>query len=47
MSDEQRVLDACDELLAAHDPNTTDPTEFLGYQYDAGLAWVHFPVGFG
>ena len=47
MSDEQRVIDACDALLAAHDPKTTDPTEFLGHQYDAGLAWVHFPVGFG
>ena len=21
--------------------------EFRGAQYDAGLAWVHFPVGFG
>ena len=47
MSDEQQVIDACDALLAAHDPKTTDPTEFLGHQYDAGLAWVHFPVGFG
>jgi alkylation response protein AidB-like acyl-CoA dehydrogenase len=34
-------------LLDAHDPATSDPREFLGAQYDAGLAWVHLPVGFG
>jgi alkylation response protein AidB-like acyl-CoA dehydrogenase len=26
---------------------STDPVEFLGHQYDAGLAWVHFPEGYG
>jgi alkylation response protein AidB-like acyl-CoA dehydrogenase len=26
---------------------TGDPTAFLGAQYDAGLAWVSFPVGLG
>jgi len=40
---EERVL----ALLDAHDPATTDPREFLGAQYDAGLAWVHLPRGFG
>ena len=40
---EERVL----ALLDAHDPATTDPREFLGAQYDAGLAWVHLPQGFG
>jgi alkylation response protein AidB-like acyl-CoA dehydrogenase len=35
------------ELLDRHDPATTEPREFLGAQYDAGLAWVHLPQGFG
>ncbi len=34
-------------LLDGHDPATSDPREFLGAQYDAGLAWVHLPQGFG
>src|ERR1700742_217392 len=34
-------------LLDEHDPATSDPREFLGAQYDAGLAWVHLPRGFG
>ena len=38
---------AIDELLAAHDPSTTPHLEFRGARYDAGLAWVHFPMGFG
>jgi alkylation response protein AidB-like acyl-CoA dehydrogenase len=40
---EERVL----ALLDEHDPATTDPRAFLGAQYDAGLAWVHLPQGFG
>ena len=43
----QEVDDAIDALLAEHDPATMSLEEFRGYQYDAGLAWVHFPVGFG
>jgi alkylation response protein AidB-like acyl-CoA dehydrogenase len=43
----QRVLDALDQLLADHDPRTLDPIEFRGHRYDRGLAWVHFPEGFG
>jgi alkylation response protein AidB-like acyl-CoA dehydrogenase len=35
------------EFLAAHDPVTTDRMEFLRAQFDAGLAWVHFPEGYG
>ncbi|WP_037570124.1 acyl-CoA dehydrogenase family protein [Phaeacidiphilus oryzae] len=35
------------DFLAAHDPATTPPTEFLGARFDAGLAWVHFPEGDG
>jgi alkylation response protein AidB-like acyl-CoA dehydrogenase len=34
-------------LLAEHDPTTMKREEFRGHQYDAGLAWVHFPEGFG
>lgn len=34
-------------LLKEHDPATTAARDFLGAQYDAGLAWVHLPVGFG
>jgi len=36
-----------DELLAAHPPASTGRTAFLGAQFDAGLAWVHFPEGAG
>ncbi|BBY08031.1 acyl-CoA dehydrogenase family protein [Mycobacterium noviomagense] len=34
-------------LLEQHDPATSDPREFLGARFDAGLAWVHFPPGCG
>ena len=34
-------------LLAQHPPATTDPVEFLGAQFDLGLAWVQFDEGFG
>ncbi|MBX7068410.1 MAG: acyl-CoA dehydrogenase family protein [Microthrixaceae bacterium] len=36
-----------DRLLAEHPPATTDERSFLEAQYDLGLAWVHFPEGFG
>jgi alkylation response protein AidB-like acyl-CoA dehydrogenase len=35
------------QFLAAHAPDTTDRLEFLRARYDAGLAWVAFPVGHG
>ncbi|MYJ41588.1 MAG: acyl-CoA dehydrogenase [Acidimicrobiaceae bacterium] len=38
---------AVDALLADHDPAAENHTEFRGYQYDAGLAWVHHPPGLG
>ena len=48
MADDLARVDALiDELLAAHDPTTTTIAEFRGAQYDLGLAWVHFPEGFG
>ncbi|MFF3766389.1 acyl-CoA dehydrogenase family protein [Streptomyces sp. NPDC001922] len=34
-------------LLDAHDPATTDRAAFLRARFDAGLAWVHYPVGLG
>ena len=34
-----------DRLLAEHDP--ADAIAFRAAQYDLGLAWVWFPVGFG
>jgi alkylation response protein AidB-like acyl-CoA dehydrogenase len=45
--DTQRVEAAIDALLAAHDPRSMSGHEFRGHQYDAGLAWIHFPEGFG
>jgi alkylation response protein AidB-like acyl-CoA dehydrogenase len=45
-SDEQLVSAKLDELLGAHDPKG-DVVAFLGAQFDAGLAWVHFPEGEG
>ncbi len=35
------------DLLTEHPPSATPRAEFLGAQFDAGLAWVHFPVGYG
>ena len=40
-----RVAALTDELLREQDP--ADRLAFRGAQYDLGLAWVHFPVGFG
>jgi len=34
-------------LLEEHDPASTSPLDFLRAQFDAGLAWVHFPAGLG
>lgn len=34
-------------LLEQHPPERTDRLEFLRARFDAGLAWVHFPVGLG
>ncbi|EIV94748.1 acyl-CoA dehydrogenase family protein [Frankia sp. QA3] len=45
--DRARVERAAREVLAGIDPATATTAEFLGACYDAGLAWVHFPVGFG
>ncbi|MGH2687014.1 MAG: acyl-CoA dehydrogenase family protein [Actinomycetota bacterium] len=41
------VEERIEKLLAEADPATADYTELRGKQYDLGLAWVHFPEGFG
>jgi alkylation response protein AidB-like acyl-CoA dehydrogenase len=46
MSEREQLDEALAGLLARADP-TGDPAAFLGAQYDAGLAWVSFPVGTG
>jgi alkylation response protein AidB-like acyl-CoA dehydrogenase len=46
-TDDARVRDAVEQLLAEHDPNQLDKADFRGAVYDAGLAWVHFPEGWG
>jgi len=43
--DATRVTALVDELLRDHD--VSDARAFRGAQYDLGLAWVHFPPGFG
>jgi alkylation response protein AidB-like acyl-CoA dehydrogenase len=44
---EQLLTRTVDELLAAHPPAATDARAFLAAQFDAGLAFVHFPKGYG
>jgi alkylation response protein AidB-like acyl-CoA dehydrogenase len=46
-SDEHRVIELTEALLAEFPPKSTSPVEFLGAQFDKGLAWVHFPEGHG
>ncbi len=36
-----------DGLLSALPPSATPPEQFLGAQFDRGLAWVHYPLGRG
>ncbi|MDJ0462468.1 acyl-CoA dehydrogenase family protein [Streptomyces sp. H27-C3] len=47
MTDVAEVRVLTRELLAANPPATTAPTDFLKARFDAGLAWVHYPVGLG
>jgi alkylation response protein AidB-like acyl-CoA dehydrogenase len=46
-ADESKVEAAVESLLADHDPSAETYEEFRGHQFDAGLAWVQFPVGHG
>jgi alkylation response protein AidB-like acyl-CoA dehydrogenase len=47
VNESDRVAAAVDALLAAYPPATTQPKEFWGAQFDAGLAWVDYQVGDG
>jgi alkylation response protein AidB-like acyl-CoA dehydrogenase len=42
----QLVDERLDRLLSEHDPHG-DRFDFMGAQFDLGLAWVHFPEGNG
>jgi alkylation response protein AidB-like acyl-CoA dehydrogenase len=46
-AEERRVADLVEDLLTSYPPATTDAKEFLGQQFDRGLAWVHFDEGYG
>src|SRR3954471_5543436 len=46
-SEEKRVVDLVEDLLTSFPPDKTDSKVFLGEQFDRGLAWVHFPEGYG
>ena len=46
-NDDEKVDALVDDLLEMYDPRATDSVTFRGAQYDRGLAWVHFPEGFG
>ena len=46
-SEAKLVSDAIADLLRDHPPADLSRTDFRGHQYDSGLAWVHFPEGFG
>jgi hypothetical protein len=37
------VEELVDQLLADMPPATTPAKEFLGAQFDRGLAWLHYP----
>lgn len=41
------VISRVAELLARFDAKTAEPADFLAAQFDLGLAWVHWPEGFG
>jgi len=45
--EEQLVRERCEAFLGQNDATGTDRTEILGRQFDAGLAFVHFPEGCG
>jgi alkylation response protein AidB-like acyl-CoA dehydrogenase len=47
MSDATTVQERLDALVEGSDPANESPEELWGRQYDLGLAWVHFPEGWG
>src|SRR5687768_1588275 len=44
---EALVSERIDKLLGEIDPRQAELFEWRGRQYDLGLAWVHFPEGWG
>jgi alkylation response protein AidB-like acyl-CoA dehydrogenase len=46
-TEEQLVNSLVDELLSECPPREVSAAQFLGAQFDKGLAWVHFPKGNG
>ncbi|HSP03890.1 MAG TPA: acyl-CoA dehydrogenase, partial [Acidimicrobiales bacterium] len=46
-TDEARVTEAVEQLLAETHPKQVDKVTVRGAVYDAGLAWIHFPEGWG
>jgi alkylation response protein AidB-like acyl-CoA dehydrogenase len=47
MTDPEGLRARAAEFLATHDHTAMDRLEFLRARFDAGLAWVHYPVGLG
>ena len=45
--DADQVAKIAVEVVAEHDPKQVPLPQFLGACFDAGLSWVHFPVGLG
>jgi alkylation response protein AidB-like acyl-CoA dehydrogenase len=45
--DESLVRERVATLISEVSNANIKPTEFLGRQFDLGLAWVHFPIGHG
>jgi alkylation response protein AidB-like acyl-CoA dehydrogenase len=45
--DDAAVRARVEDFLATHDPRAMDRLDHLRARFDAGLAWVHFPVGLG
>jgi alkylation response protein AidB-like acyl-CoA dehydrogenase len=41
------IRDRVRAFLAEHDPSETPRQDFNDARFDAGLAWVHYPVGLG
>ncbi|WP_406864561.1 acyl-CoA dehydrogenase family protein [Streptomyces sp. HUAS MG47] len=47
MTDAAALTARTRKLLDEHPPATTPRLDFLRARFDAGLAWVHYPVGLG
>ncbi|NUU25838.1 MAG: acyl-CoA dehydrogenase [Streptomycetaceae bacterium] len=47
LEDQDSIRARVRDLVARHDPAGMTTREFLGHRFDAGIAWVHAPVGRG